>query len=168
MKPVHACDHTAILAQGGGVFQSLPNANSATNSLLLAHVNGPIVWGEGLLDLKCIQNCGFKTLDCVLQELSIPSIDILKLDVQGAEPLVLKGALGACAKRSIEIVYTEIILQDTYVGQKRFEEVLSYFHDAGFSLYNVYNLISSPNGSLCQLDAVFTRKEPDSFSATCG
>ncbi|MCT0224241.1 methyltransferase [Synechococcus sp. CS-1328] len=23
MKPVHACDHTAILAQGGGVFQSL-------------------------------------------------------------------------------------------------------------------------------------------------
>ena len=26
MKPVHTRDHTAILAQGGGVFQSLPNA----------------------------------------------------------------------------------------------------------------------------------------------
>ncbi len=150
------------LAAINGIHKFHSNESSATNSLLPAHVNGPLVWGEGLLNLKGIQNCSFKMLDCVLQELSIASIDILKLDVQGAEPLVLEGAAGACAKRSIGIVYAEIILQDTYVGQKRFDEVLSCFHDAGFSLYNIFNLVSTSNGSLCQLDAIFTRKEPDS------
>ena len=39
---------------------------------------------------------------------SINHIDILKIDVQGAELLVLKGAQGMLEKPAVSIVYTEV------------------------------------------------------------
>jgi hypothetical protein len=96
-------------------------------------------------------------LDSVISELQLPKIDILKLDVQGAEHLVMKGAGSACRERRINIIYSEIITQPTYVGQKRLDEALGVFYESGFDLHNIYNLNSSESGRLRQVDAIFTR-----------
>jgi FkbM family methyltransferase len=71
------------------------NSSSATNSLLATDELGSLTWGSGLLETKTIVQAEFRTLDSVLEAMRIPRIDILKLDVQGAEPLVIEGALSA-------------------------------------------------------------------------
>jgi len=134
------------------------NLSSQTNSLLPTDPAAPKIWGKGLLETKEVVQAEFKTIDSVLAELEIPEIDILKLDVQGAEHLVLEGASSACEEGKIKIVYTELIIQSTYVGQKRLDEALAVYYNSGFELYNLYNLFASADGKLCQLDALFTKK----------
>jgi FkbM family methyltransferase len=133
------------------------NSYSETNSLLSSDRLGARTWGEGLLETKEIVRAKFKMLDSVISELQLPKIDILKLDVQGAEHLVMKGAGSACRERRINIIYSEIITQPTYVGQKRLDEALGVFYESGFDLHNIYNLNSSESGRLRQVDAIFTR-----------
>ena len=133
------------------------NSSSATNSLLATDELGARTWGSGLLETQKIVQAEFKTLDSVLDAMQIPRIDILKLDVQGAEPLVMAGALSACRKGAIGLVYSEIIIQPTYKEQKRFDESLAVFYKHGFDLYNIYNMRHTAEGRLCQVDATFTR-----------
>lgn len=88
----------------------------------------------------------------------IPAIDILKLDVQGAEPLVIEGAAKACRRGAIRLVYSEIITQPTYQGQKRFDEALAVFYNNGFDLYNIYNFSLTLDGRLREVDVIFTKR----------
>ena len=134
------------------------NSSSATNSLLATDELGSLTWGSGLLETKTIVQAEFRTLDSVLEAMRIPRIDILKLDVQGAEPLVMEGALSACRTGAIGLVYSEIIIQPTYKGQKRFDESLAAFYRNGFDLYNIYNMCYTAEGRLCQVDATFTKQ----------
>jgi len=144
-----------------GTFAFHSNLSSATNSLLPADELGFKTWGDGLLETQDIVQVQFKTIDEVLAEQDIQTIDILKMDVQGTEHRVLKGALGACADGKLGVVYSEIIIQPTYIGQKRLDEILNIFHDAGFELHNIYNLSCTPNGKLRQVDAIFTRDKSE-------
>jgi FkbM family methyltransferase len=134
------------------------NLSSATNSLLVTDELGSLTWGSGLLETQTIVQAEFKTIDSVLEAMQIPRIDILKLDVQGAEPLVMAGACSACRTGTIGLVYSEIIIQPTYKEQKRFDESLAAFYGNGFDLYNIYNMCYTAEGRLCQVDATFTRQ----------
>lgn len=134
------------------------NLSSATNSLLQTDQIGSATWGEGLLNTEKIINARFETLDSFVAQHKIREIDILKLDVQGAEPMVMLGSTKACSSRMIHIIYSEIIIQPTYAGQKRFDEALAAFYDRGFDLYNVYNMNCTIDGRLRQVDAIFTRQ----------
>lgn len=134
------------------------NSSSLTNSLLATDELGSLTWGSGLLETQKVVDAEFKTLDSVLEAMKIPYIDILKLDVQGAEPLVMEGALSACRAGIIGLVYSEIIIQPTYKGQKRFDESLAAFYASGFDLFNMYNMCFTAEGRLCQIDATFTKR----------
>ncbi len=135
------------------------NTNSATNSLLATDENGARTWGQGLLETAEIVETRFSTADSVVAAHVIPTIDILKLDVQGAESRVMAGSSAICKQGLINLVYSEIIIQPTYVGQSRFDDALSAFYDQGFDLYNIYNMSCTSDGRLRQVDALFTRSQ---------
>lgn len=146
------------LSDSNGLKEFHSNPSSATNSILATDKQGPSTWSEGLLETEEVITANFKTLDAFMAESNLPKINILKIDVQGAEHLVLKGAKETIAKRKIDLIYTEIIIQPTYVGQNRLDVALKNFYDAGFDLYNVFNLSLTRDGRLRQLDAIFTVK----------
>lgn len=131
------------------------NAFSATNSLLKTDNAGKKTWGEGLLETKERLSVAIKTLDEVVTEQGIDHIDILKLDVQGAEHLVLNGAIKTLKAGKIGLVYTEIILLPTYEGQRHFDETLLRFRELGYRLYDLYNSSYNKNRQLRQVDAIF-------------
>lgn len=134
------------------------NLSAETNSLLATDNLAAQTWVPLLLDTEDIVEAEFKTLDSVLAELKISRVDLLKLDVQGAESLVLQGALGTCEQQKIQVIYSEIITQPTYQEQKRFDQALSGFYDRGFDLYNIYNPSLTREGRLRQVDVIFTRQ----------
>ena len=141
-----------------GVQKFHSNPSSATNSLLSTDEAGPTTWGKGLLETKSVINDRFRTLDSVVRELELPKIDLLKMDVQGAEHLVLKGAEQCCSRKFIHLVFSEIITQPTYQGQLRFDDALAAFYDRGFDLYHLFELSRDNKGCLRQLDALFVQK----------
>lgn len=133
------------------------NVSSATNSLFETDDRGAETWGKGVLETTRRITASFSTIDRFVAEMNIPSIDILKLDVQGAEYLVIEGAAQSLAAARINIIYSEIIIQPTYKNQKELHEVLGVFYDCGFRLHNIYDLSRTSDGKLRQIDAIFMK-----------
>jgi FkbM family methyltransferase len=156
------------LADQTGTFPFQSNLSSATNSLLTTDNMGFKTWGEGLLETNQVVQADFKTIDLVLKDLNIRKINILKLDVQGAEYRVVKGGAEALRDGVVDYIFSEIITQPTYIGQKRLDEALSVFYNAGFDLHNIFELSSTSDGVLRQFDAIFTRQKLDSSSKVLG
>lgn len=153
---IHIFDYG--LSDSCGIKKFYSNAVAQTNSLLPTDSAAHITWWAGALETREVIDAKFDTLDNVLARYEIPRIDLLKLDVQGAEQLVMAGSLEACRRQSIAVIYTEVILQPTYESQIRFDEQLKCFYDLGFDLYSLYNLSFADNGKLRQVDAIFTRR----------
>jgi FkbM family methyltransferase len=74
-------------------------------------------------------------LDSVFLDIPTPQLIMLKLDVQGTELDVLRGA-GAFLKR-IDIVYCEMSFYPIYDGQSTFRELFAFLSDAGFHFAGV-------------------------------
>lgn len=152
-KRVHTYNYG--LGNTEGECEMHSNTSPATNSILPTDDDARETWGEGLLNTQETVRIRLKTLDAAAESIGVPRIDILKLDVQGAEPLVMEGAKAMCEQGRISFIYTEIITQPTYKGQKRFDQALSVFYERGFDLHNIFNLNSSPQGTLRQVDVIF-------------
>jgi FkbM family methyltransferase len=140
-----------------GIRSLTDNQFSATNSLLETDPRGHDVWGPNVLNTRETIEAFFDTLDDFAEMEVRGGIDILKLDCQGAEPLVMRGAKKLLKNRQIRVVYTEIITLPTYVDQLRFYEAIRFFEGCGLNLFNLYDLSLTPSGVLRQVDAIFVR-----------
>jgi hypothetical protein len=72
-------------------------------------------------------------LDDYVDEKKIPKPDLIKLDVQGFEYEVVCGGPKVFDHASAVII--EASLKEFYVGQRRFDELLTILAEAGFFLH---------------------------------
>ncbi|MBI2567661.1 MAG: FkbM family methyltransferase [Candidatus Schekmanbacteria bacterium] len=147
------------LSDTSGQLTFNSNVASVTNSLLETDTRGEETWGDGVLNTKEKIIAQFTTLDSFVREMSIPRIDILKLDVQGAEYMVLRGGRDFLSRSNVTLVYSEIITQPTYNGQLLFHESLADFYSHGFIVHNIYNISLKTDGRLRQLEVIFVLKD---------
>lgn len=131
--------HSVALASREGVADFNVNANSQTNSLLDTEPASTLFWGDGLLETQAKIQVQQVSLDRFVDSHSIPRISILKLDVQGSEYDVLLGARCMLQRQEIDIIYLEIILSQTYEGQRPLQDYLSIMAENGYNLIDVYN-----------------------------
>ena len=134
------------------------NKFSQTNSLLNSHKLANKVWGKNLLDKKKVINDELTTIDSFVEKHNIKKIDILKIDTQGSEYLVLKGAKESLKRGIVKLIYTEIIMLPTYENQLDFDEFIKLMKSFGFRLFNLYNLSLTKEGELRQVDALFLQQ----------
>lgn len=132
------------------------NIHEQTNSILATHEEGNSNWGnKNILSTKEVLDIELTTLDQIVAEENIKKIDILKLDVQGAEHKVMAGAKKIIEKGMVSLIYTEIITIPTYQNQKDLDQVLKMYRQYGFELFNMYNSGHTENGQLQYIDAIF-------------
>jgi FkbM family methyltransferase len=97
-----------------------------------------------------------ETLDNVLANAGIASPDFLKLDVQGFELEVLKGAPNALA--AAEAVLLEVSTLAQYEGAPLFHEVVAFMHSHGYHVYDVCTLMRQrTENTLVQVDVIFVK-----------
>lgn len=153
--------HQLALAASRGQADFSVNRNSATNSLLASDAGADVYWQTDTPQTLGKLRVTTRTLDDFVDEHSISSIDVLKMDVQGAEYDVLLGASNTLDRHAIRLIYMELITAPTYLGQHRIREYLELFDAAGYELFDLYNFGRS-RGRLLQTDVILL--SPDTLS----
>ncbi len=98
-----------------------------------------------------------RTLDDVAAEAGFAEVDFLKLDVQGYELEVLKGA--SRTLRHVQIILMEVSLLSVNEGAPLLSEVIEFMASRGFRVYDICSLIRRPlDGALWQSDLLFVRE----------
>jgi FkbM family methyltransferase len=97
-----------------------------------------------------------RTLDSIVSNHGIETIDLLKIDVQGAEVEVLLG--GKEALQMTRVISLEVALFDFYGKSTTFFDVEALLHPAGFHLFSVPFVSQNPmNGRTDWLEAIYVR-----------
>ncbi len=97
------------------------------------------------------------TLDHYCEQQGIKP-DFLKIDVQGFELEVLKGAENALS--SIEVVFTEVNHIAVYRSAPLAAELIAWLANRGYALHDICNFMPRPrDGALWQSDMIFVRHE---------
>jgi FkbM family methyltransferase len=78
------------------------------------------------------------TIDEFCKEHKIEKIDVLKIDTQGFELEVLKGARTSMLENRIGLLYFEVTFIDMYKGLPSFGELYDFAIDHGFELISIY------------------------------
>jgi FkbM family methyltransferase len=95
-----------------------------------------------------------QTLDNVIIQESLPPPDLIKLDVQGFELEVLKGAGVALTKA--RWVLSEVSFKSFYEGQVLFSELAGFMSTKGFEVFS-FGHSMRPALELNQVDVLFAR-----------
>ena len=93
------------------------------------------------------------TLDEVVDPDELTPLTLLKIDVQGGELAVLRGA-GSLLGR-IDEIYVECAFVELYAGQPLASEVISFLLAAGFQLRGVFNLVRGVDKACLEADMLF-------------
>ncbi|MDB5155032.1 MAG: methyltransferase FkbM family [Mucilaginibacter sp.] len=100
-----------------------------------------------------------ETLDIAISKLNynLPPPDFIKLDVQGYELEVLKGASETLTH--VQFVLCEVSLIEINAGSPLIAEVIKFLDDKGFITYDICSFIRRPlDRALWQTDILFIRK----------
>ena len=98
-----------------------------------------------------------RRLDEIVAEAGAPGPYVIKVDVEGAELEVLKGA-GALLGET-ELILLEVSLFELVPGTPQLAEVVGWMHEHGFAVadfYNGHNRLL--DGSLAQVDIAFVQE----------
>lgn len=99
-----------------------------------------------------------ETLDNVIAAAGMAAPDLLKLDVQGYELEVLKGASKALA--AAPVILMEVSTIELYDGAPLMHEVITYMHERGYRAFDVPTIMRHRiDDTLLQLDVIFVRSD---------
>lgn len=106
---------------------------------------------------KEVRRVRIRRLEDYLRERSLERVDLLKLDVQGFELEVLRGAGDALSR--IDWIYAEAQFQELYRGGPLFSEVFAFLFEKGFDLRRMNSFRADTEGRLLECDMVFRRRD---------
>jgi FkbM family methyltransferase len=117
-------------------------------------------YGSSMLDrgkipeVKELVRVPLYTLDEFVQENRLPKPDIMKLDVQGAERLILSG--GRQTLQNADVVFLETWLKRGYgPDTPLLTEMIEFLQPAGLSLVDLGEQFRDERGRVYSVDAVF-------------
>lgn len=95
-----------------------------------------------------------RTLDSICKDLGITHIDFLKMDVQGSEPMVLRGAKQML--KYIDVIQCEVMLYDLYTHSNSIGDLENLM--PGFKLWDISHISKNPmNGRTDWIDVIYVR-----------
>jgi FkbM family methyltransferase len=122
------CFNTALSSvSGSGTMYVSSGGSDGSSSLLEPDVHltdHPDVSFEKSIQVRTL------TLDDWASENAVVSVDLLWLDMQGAEFLMLQAS--RVILRTIRAIHTEVSMRDTYKGVVKYRELRQWLEDRGF------------------------------------
>tara|TARA_B100000678_G_scaffold285553_1_gene288845 strand:- start:4582 stop:5325 length:744 start_codon:yes stop_codon:yes gene_type:complete len=140
-----------------GEVELRESANSVSSSMLdvlKAHLDA-----EPATKQIAKHNVPCSTVDILLREYSQFGNAYLKIDVQGAEMSVLRGARNSMMNK-IRFIQVEMSLEPLYKGQALHRDLIDYLDREGFELYDIIpGFRDRSTWRLQQYDGIFIKKD---------
>jgi len=145
----------AALGERAGELDFFANSDSQTSSLLRP-ADGASGWipGEMVRSIE-VKKVPVMTLDGFCSARQIAGVDVLKLDTQGYEMHVLRGASESLKNGRIQMVCAEVQFVDLYEGQAEFTEAFDHLTQHGLFFIGLYSSAYSAKNRLLWADALF-------------
>jgi FkbM family methyltransferase len=115
-----------------GVLTFHENDSSDMSSFLPL---GPSGWGNVSRKITV----PVTTVDEYAAKNEIDHIDLLKIDTQGFDLEVIKGAGAMLGRGRIDLLLTEVTLDALYVGLPRFDQIYGFMADRGYAVTGFYD-----------------------------
>jgi FkbM family methyltransferase len=144
----------AALSDRNGEAQFAINRSEASSSLLPIDPRNSKWFSRDLAVARRV-TVPTLTLPDLMNQQGLERVDLLKLDLQGAERLVLTG--GAQALERVEVIYTEVFFEQLYAGAWLFWDFNEFLSARGFKLCGLSNIVHAADGDLVQSNATFRR-----------
>lgn len=96
-------------------------------------------------------------LDGLLDAAHLVRPALLKIDVQGTELEVLRGASGLL--NAIDEVLVECSFAELYRGQALADDIINFLHTSGFAVAAIYSPLEDSRRRVLQADFLFVRRE---------
>ena len=150
MKGVHL--HQVCLGSAPGEAELRVVSFSDASSMLPLSAEGEKQWK---LQEAAREKVNVVTLDGWVAEKQLPLPDLIKMDVQGFELEVLKGAK-ECLRHATAVL-TEVSFREFYNGQCLFHDVIAFMAERDFWLASIGHGVNFGR-PLLQCDGFFVRK----------
>jgi FkbM family methyltransferase len=124
-----------------------------SSSLLPIGVNQAQISGTRVVSVE--EAVPLTTLDSVLADRQLAGPVLLKIDVQGNELKVLRGAVASLHR--ISTIYCECSYRELYEGQSLAAEVIAFLAEHGFEVAGVFNQAATRELGPVQADFLFRR-----------
>lgn len=106
------------------------------------------------------RNVPVRTLDRILAEHDLPDPLLIKIDTEGHELHVLRGAEQALRRAGMVIAEISTWMEDNTLGRAGMMEIFQFMHERGFVFYEFAEPSFRPiDGALYMFDAVFVPKD---------
>ena len=145
---------SAALSDRNGEAQFEINRSDASSSLLRIDPRNTEWFSRDLRVARTVQVPTI-TLPALMEEQGLQTVDLLKLDLQGAERFVLTG--GEAVLDNVRVIYTEIFFEQLYADAWFFWEMNEFLTGRGFKLCGLSNIVHASDGDLVQANATFRR-----------
>lgn len=94
------------------------------------------------------------TLDQWAAEQEIDGVQLIKMDIQGGEADMMRGA-ARLLDSSVVVIYTEVFFQNFYKGGATFSDIDLVLREHGFGLYSLYKPRHDEHERVLFADAIF-------------
>jgi FkbM family methyltransferase len=145
---------SAALSDTNGEAQFEINRSEASSSLLAIDPRNSRWFSRDLKVDRTIR-VPTMTLPALMEAQGLQAVDLLKLDLQGAERLVLTG--GEQVLDRVRVIYIEVFFEPLYAGAWLFWDLNEFLSGRGFKLCGLSNIVHAPDGDLVQANATFRR-----------
>jgi FkbM family methyltransferase len=153
---LHAYQLAVSDSIGTADFHVAVNADSS--SLLPPHKTGG-VFDKYIETAETIQILT-TTLPDFCAEHGISHIDLLKIDAQGVELDILRGAEAMLRNGSISVLYCEVQFERLYEDSCLYHHLASFLEEVGYVLHSLYDFSYDKSGRMVWADAIFVRRVP--------
>lgn len=115
---------------------------------------------ESLIDIDCGRSTKISVMVRKLDELLLENgihqhIDLLKMDVQGGELNLLKGATISLPR--IRNIWCEVAFEEVYQKAATFHDIYDFLASAGFGVRAISDCERGRDGNLVWIDVLFSR-----------
>lgn len=107
--------------------------------------------------VKDVRNVQTVTIDNWAEQKGIPSIELMKFDIQAGELKALRGATETL-KKSTLAVYSEIWFNAVYEDGALYSQIDLFLREHGFVLYDIFKPRYNPDGLIMWANALFVRQ----------
>ena len=150
-KPEVALHPIALGQRSGPAKMNVSRRSDSSSLLAITPMQARVFPGTEMIGVQTVDVSTME--ECLESQMIVPPA-LLKIDVQGAELDVLKGAAKLIGM--FNHIYVECSFAQLYEGQALAHEVVEYLGMAGFTLKGAYNVAYDETGLSVQADFLFT------------